>query len=318
MDYDSLSKEEVMYRLTNHDETEWNDRLWNEVIDPADVLYYLDTFGDLTLAINCQGLPKDLPDRVIIGVHDAGHDVLNDLGRDIDVHQCPICNRELYEFPSKGANVIIDEYGDDHTKWIELIGDPSGRYWDTSGEHQYMCVACYQHPRESFGLHATYNGVKVFYGDDDSWYGFRTSGTVVNHDSWGADDPSQSPRNLRDKNDNLVRSGEVEKAFAGSESDLNEFLNKMDWIKITPTDVRVSTPGMRRPKRYAKEIIESWAEAPYDIEGWLNSHPDMNFTYIIQNGRNIYCHKDNREDVLYHLEDQVLSNSNQIEKLKEH
>jgi len=112
MNYANLSDEEVQVRLKEHDEADWSGIDGNEVIEPRDVLYYLDAFGDLSLAINCQGLPKDLPSRVIREINQ--YDVLNDWCGGINEVECPVCNVEFYEFDWKHDYIYVSEYGDIH------------------------------------------------------------------------------------------------------------------------------------------------------------------------------------------------------------
>lgn len=314
MNYDKLLEEDAKAILKQHDEADWSDeRLWNEVIEPSKVLYFLDAFGDQSLAINCQGLPKDLPDKVVRKVNE--YDVFSEWDGTIEEHTCPTCNRTLYEFGGHPTSMIIDEYGDDHTEDVVILGDPAGQWWDSNEEHRFMCAVCRWN--SPYPRYQTEWGVKVYYGAEKEWYSFRHSDGVIIHDSMSSDDPTESPRNIRDKDGNRVDPTEIESAFAKGGTPLDELMHDLGFVKITKEDVRVETQGLKRTTKYADEILEDWATAPYDKDT-PNTHPDFNFTYFIENGRNVYCPEEERETVLYHLEDQVLMRGGTQEQVHKH
>ena len=108
--YKLMSRPEAMDRLENHNEADEETlkelRREGRIINPVDVLYYLDAFGDIHTAVNLQPLPKDLPDRVLKKIDEW--DVLEGWNGDVKTHECPTCTRTLYEFDFRYNYYYID------------------------------------------------------------------------------------------------------------------------------------------------------------------------------------------------------------------
>jgi hypothetical protein len=299
MDYSRLTKEEATDILVKHDEATWTDRLWKEVIEPAKVLYWLDAFGDQSLAINCQGLPKTLPDDVVKGVNEF--DVLGEWDGRHQVHECPTCSRELYEF-GLGNCEIIDEYGDHH-QMIGFLSDESGQMYDALGEHRFMCQGCKDHTRETFGRHASYDGVAIFYGTtENKHYKFRETAGIISRDSWGcySGDCVDLPVHNEQTSDHYDVA-EIERAFAQGGREKMEFIEEeLNFVQIKYDQLDVRRTGVGKAEWDVKEILQEWSEALYD-EDCENCHPDLDFTYIIENGRKIYCPEQWQDKLEYEL-----------------
>lgn len=281
MNYDELTRDEATNRLREHDEADWSDdRLWDEVIEPRDVLYYLDAFGDLSLAINCQGLPKDLPDKVVKEINE--YDVFNGWNGSIEEHECPICDRTLYEFDFKAIYPTIDEWGDNHD-YVEYLSDPAGYYWDSTGEHKMMCQAC-RESREFSRMRPepTRGEVRVFYGETDEFSRFSHTSGVVRWDfEWDMDNEKATDLyNLHTKNDNeLIRGQDIAAAFAEGHSSRNAMMGRLGFERVHVKELEHSVKGMRKFWRYAHEILTGWATLNGSDEP---THPDLPFTYLIE------------------------------------
>lgn len=321
MNYSELSRREAHNLLLTHDEAD-RDEVGKmdergEIIEPVDVLYYLDAYGDLSLAINCQGLPKDLPDRVVEEINE--YDVHGGWHGKVQEIECAVCHDDLYEFDFRQGPVTIDKLGNDKTSRLKYVNDPAGYFWDTSGEHSIMCYHCrdlienFSHDMDE------HYGVKIFHGDRDSWYPFSYSGTVVRWDGeWYMGNKNCEDINLRTADgEDFIRTREVAKAFASPDSDdLNDLIVQLGWTEVVPRDIQLKTPGVVRTYKYAEEIIEGWAS----IEATQTevTHPDFNFPYIIEDGKHLFFPEDKWDTVMYHLKDQILFNSGATEKLREH
>jgi len=284
MNYDRLTMEEALDILRKHDEADWsNDRLWDEVIEPSDVLYWLDAFGDQSLAINCQGLPKDLPDDVVRKVDE--YDVLNDWLGKVSETECPICETVFYEFDWKYDYLYVSEHGDNRN-YVEYVTDPAGYFWDTSGEHRIMCQSCTQSrgfPQS--WIEPSRNSVRVFYGERDKFSRFSHSSGVIRWDfMWDEDhDTSTDLYNLRAKdNDELVKGREIAASFAESNANRDAMMARLGFKRLYVKKIDQSVKGRRKFWRYAKETLVKWATL--DSESMVNepTHPDLDFTYIIE------------------------------------
>lgn len=318
MDYDRLTEEEALDILRNHDETdsnEVNDLIERgEIIEAADVLYWMDAFGDLQLAVQAQPLPKDLPDGVVEEI--TNYDVLGGWRGGLNEVECPVCNTEIYEFDWEHDYIYFNRCGDNQ-RHVEYIDDPAGNYWDTTDEHHILCQQC-NNSRDTFVRDIDgHLGVKVFYGDHDSWYPFSYNSGVVRWDGESIFNEKCEEYNLRTADgEDFVRLREVAKAFAGATSK-SKLMEKLGWTSIGERDLDVKTPGIRRTYRYTREILEKWASVTDSTET-EPTHPDFDFPYIIENGRRIYFPINDMQTVRHHLIDQVLFEAGAADQLREH
>jgi len=280
MSYKDLTTQEAAEQLRNHDEADWSGRDGNEVIEPRDVLYWLDAFGDLDLAINCQGLPKDLPDDVVRKINNW--DVLNGWTGKVDKTSCPVCECLLYDFDFKHDHVLVDKWGG-HEQYPEYVSDPAGYYWDTTGDHYVMCQRCRDPPNFSrMAPEPTRREVRVFYGESDEYSRFTHDSGVVRWDfEWDMDDDKAIDLyNLRERDDGELISGrQIAAAFASGSSDRNAMMGRLGFERIHVKEIDQSVKGMRRFWRYAKDVLSGWAEINHGNEP---THPDLPFTYIIE------------------------------------
>jgi hypothetical protein len=317
MNYDNLSDEEVQVQLKNHDEANWTDRTGREVIEPRDVLYWLDAFGDLSLAINCQGLPKDLPDRVVEAVNEW--DVLNDWHGSVEETTCPICNNTLYEFEFGHNCVFVDEWGDPHD-YPEFISDYAGMYWDVTGEHHIMCQACREH-RTFHGWQEgpTSNSVRIFYGGTDEFSRFSHLSGVIRWDfDWDYDfDNSTDIFNHREDDGNFIRGHEIAAAFAQGWSEKMEMMERIGFKKVHVEALNVEVKGVRRFWRYARDVLEGWATISQEAMKHESTHPDLNFTYIIEGRNQAWVPSDCVEKFEAELVWQSLREANKSEEAEE-
>jgi hypothetical protein len=282
MNYDDLSDEEVQVQLRNHSEADWTGRIGNEVIEPRDVLYWLDAFGDLSLAINCQGLPKDLPVSVVKEINE--YDVLNDWHGTIIERECPMCNRTLYDFDFQSIHPIIDENGDSHDH-IEYIGDHSGYYWDATEQHTIMCQACHDHNDfHGWRPEPSSNSVRVFYGKEGTFSRFSHSHGIIRWDfMWDMDyEKSDDLYNLTTRNGELIEGYKIAAAFAQGWDEKMEMMERIGFEKVHVETLGVNIKGMRKFWRYAKEVLSGWATLDSDTMTNEPTHPDLPFTYIIE------------------------------------
>jgi len=283
MNYSELSREEAEKRLKEHDEADWSDeRLWNEVIEPGDVLYWLDAFGDQSLAINCQGLPKGLPDKVIVAINE--YDVFNDWNGSIEERECPMCNRTLYDFDFDSIYPVIDEYGDPHDQ-VEYLNDHAGWYWDATEEHDMMCQACYDHNGfHGWGEQPTSNSVRFFYGESGEFSRFSHDSGVIRWDFlWDGDyDKSTDIWNHREEDGNFIHGYEIAAAFAKGKSSRDAMMERVGFKRIHVKEIDQKVTGMRRFWRYAKEVLSGWATLDSEFMTKQPTHPDLKFTYIIE------------------------------------
>lgn len=284
MNYDNLTDDEAKDRLQNHDEADWDEpRLWNEVISPQDVLYWLDAFGDQSLAINCQGLPKDLPKGVLLEINE--YDVLNDWTGSIEEHECPMCGRTLYEFDFKNIYPTIDEYGDNHPR-VEYLSDSAGYYWDSTGEHSIMCQSCYEHQQfDGWRPEPSSNSVRVFYGESDEFSRFSHTNGIVRWDfEWDMDyDKSTDLYNLRVRDGGELISGQqIAAAFAEGRSSRDVMMERLGFERIHVKQIVQDVSGSRKFWRYAKDVLSGWAILTSATMKNEPTHPDLDFTYIIE------------------------------------
>lgn len=281
MSYKDLTRDEATNRLREHDEADWSDdRLWDEVIEPADVLYWLDAFGDQSLAINCQGLPKDLPDSVVKAINE--YDVFNDWHGSITESSCPICETKFYEFDFDAIYPVIDEWGDNHD-YIEYISDPAGYYWNAVGDEHMMCERCREPPHFSrMAVEPTKGEVRVFYGEEEMFSRFSHDSGVVRWDfEWDMDNERATDLyNLRAKDDGeLISGSQIAAAFAEGHSSRDAMMARLGFERIHVKEIDQNVKGMRRFWRYAHEVLSGWGEINNGDEP---THPDLPFTYIIE------------------------------------
>jgi hypothetical protein len=280
MNYETMSEAEAIDRLENHDEAEWSQRLWDEVIEPRDVLYYLDAFGDLSLAINCQGLPKDLPDRVIEGINEW--DVFNDWQGAIEETSCPICEREFYVFDWKYDYFYIDEYGNNH-EFLHYLNDVGGYYWDVNQEHDVMCEHCGSDRKLQHRAEPTSSDVRVFFGESDTFSCFTHQSGVIN---WIVDyldnDGATDLYNLRCDDGDLVKGHEIAASFAKGSTERDEMMKKCGYSRLHVRELDIYTPKVMMFWRCAKEVLSGWALIESGFSDTEPTHPDINFTYIIE------------------------------------
>jgi hypothetical protein len=316
MNYNELTREEATRRLREHDEADWSDdRLWDEVIEPRDVLYWLDAFGDQSLAINCQPLPKDLPDDVVKEINE--YDVLNDWQGEVRETSCPVCQTEFYEFDWKYDCLHISEYGDVH-EYVEFISNPAGYYWDSTGEHHLMCQSCREPPKFSrMRPKPTSNEVRVFYGESDEFSRFSHTSGVVRWDfEWDMDyGKSTDLFNLRAKDDGeLISGSQIAAAFAGGHSSRDAMMGRLGFKRIHVKEIDQSVKGIRRFWRYAKEVLESWATLDSKTMTEEPTHPDLNFTYIIEGEYQAWVPEEHAEKFEAELVYQSLKKANDYDR----
>jgi hypothetical protein len=320
MDYSRLTDEEAEDILRKHDEAQWDDRLWNEVIEPADVLYWLDAFGDQSLAINCQGLPKDLPTPVVRGVNEL--DVLNGWNGEHTVLDCPTCRTELHEFGwGRGGHRVMSEYGDIHD-FIGYLSESSGQMYDAVNEHRLMCQGCAESTNETFGRWNSYQGVTIFYGqdNDDSYYKFRHTNGIVSRDCYGDHSGTCVDRNVRNEwSEEYVSVEEIERAFAAGRSEKQKLIEvDLNFCSIGYDELDVKKRGVGRAENDVQEIMQDWAEVIYDPE-IENCHPDLPFVHIIEDGKRMYCPQKHRDKLEFELKWSFYQKNNQqddIQRLK--
>lgn len=320
MNYTELSIEEATNRLREHNEADWSDdRLWDEVIEPADVLYYLDAFGDQSLAINCQGLPKDLPDRVVEAVDE--YDVFNDWSGTITETTCPLCDRTLYDFNFNSIEVIIDEWGGHHD-FFEFLDDHSGYYWNAAGDEPFMCQSCKESPEfHGYEPETSSNSVRVFCGEADKFSRFSHSNGVIRWDfQWDIDyDKSTDLYNFTTRNeDGLVAGYQVAASFAKGTTERNAQMNQLGFKRIHVKEIEKSVSGTRKFWRYAKEILEEWAKLDSKTMANEPTHPDLDFTYIIEGQYQAWVPEEHYEKFKAELVWQALRNASKHEEAKQY
>lgn len=319
MNYDELSREEATNRLREHEEADFSDdRLWDEVIEPADVLYWLDAFGDLSLAINCQGLPKDLPDDVVRKVNE--YDVFNDWQGKITESSCPICGREFYEFDFDAIYPVIDEYGHNHD-YIEHISDPGGHYWNATGDEHLMCESCRSPPIFSRMDPKPVSGeIRIFYGETNEFSRFSHSNGVVRWDfEWDMDyGRSTDLYNLRTRDgEELISGPQIASAFAGGTESRNAMMQRLGFKRLHVKEMDQNPVGTRRFWRYAKDVLESWATLSVETMRDGPTHPDLPFTYIIEGQYQVWVAEENFEKFKAELVWQALRESNDYDRAEE-
>lgn len=317
MNYDNLTDEEVAQKL--REEADWTGRMGNEVMEPRDVLYWLDAFGDLSLAINCQGLPKDLPDSVVREINE--YDVLNDWEGDVNETECPICNTDFYVFPWKHDYLPVSEWGDLHD-YVEYVSDPAGFYWDTSGEHSMMCQACRESRSFSRMRPEPASGeVRVFYGESDEFSRFSHTSGVVRWDfEWDMDyDKSTDLFNLRAKdNDELISGQQIAASFAKGHSSRNAMMERLGFKRIHVKEIDQSTKGIRQFWRHAHEVLSGWAKLDSKTMTREPTHPDLNFTYIIEGQYQAWVPEEHFEKFQAELVWQSLREANDYERAEQY
>lgn len=319
MNYDNEQRL-AMNQIREHDETDLEllEQIEKYIIEPRDVLYYLNAFGDLDLAVTIHPLPKDLPKAVLEQM--GKYDVLNDWQGTVNEHECPVCHSTLYEFDWMYDYIVLNEYGENEGEEIWYLNDPAGFYWDTTGEHKLMCGGC-ANSRSAFSRDMdSHHGVKVYYGEEDEWFPFSLQGSVVRWDGeWYMDNQNVTDRNIPTADhEDYVGMSEVAEAFAlGGDDSKRELMEKLGWTHMQPIDLDVEVSGIRRAKRYAKEVLEGWGSVT-DATEKHPTHPDFDFTYIIEDGDRIYFPESEWNTVKHHWEDQVLFEANEVEALKEH
>lgn len=318
MNYDELSQEDAM-DLIRDTEGDLDERLEREIIEPRDVLYYLDAFGDLSLAINCQGLPKDLPDDVIEAIDE--YDVFNDWQGSIGESLCPICGREFYEFDFDTIYPTIDEYGDNHD-YIEHISDKAGNYWNAAGDEHLMCQSCREPPNFSrMDPKPTVREVRVFYGESDEFSRFSHQSGVIRWDFWWDMDYGKSTDlfNLRAKdNGELISGHEIAKSFAEGHSNRNAMMERLGFQRIHVKEIDQLVMGVRRFWRYAKEVLEGWATLDSKTMTEEPTHPDLDFTYLIEGQYQAWVPEEYFEKFKAELVWQSLREASDYEKAEAH
>jgi hypothetical protein len=316
MDYSRLTEEEATDILEKHDEAVWDERLWSEVISPPDVLYWLDAYGDLSLAINCQGLPKDLPSDVVKAINE--YDVLNDWDGTVSREECPICNTELFDFSFGHDHRVVDKWGDHHD-YLEYLGDSATRCYDTTEEHPFMCQSCSEHTEQDFGRHDGTRGVRIFYGGrSDLYYSFRCCNGIVLRGDYTYDDDCVANNVRNEETDEVFDVEEIERAFAGGRDDKKKLIEGMGYTTIRYDEVDVHKKGMGRAKHDIQEILEDWTTAPYDPNTPENNHPDLPFTYIIEGDKSIYCENQHAHTLLNEIKSTFYRQDGQIEEAKKY
>lgn len=289
------------------------EELANQIIEPRDVRYYLDAFGDFELAVKIHPLPKDLPEQTLKEM--GNYDVLGGWEGDVLEIECPCCERTLYQFPFEYDYVTVDEYGDNWSEHLYHLTDPAGFYWDTTEDHNFLCSNCandrllFPHSMDS------HRGVKIFYGEENEWYPFSHSNGVVRWDAkWYMDNQNVIEINLRNDEEEIVGVDEVGAAFAGRSSQRDEFIESMGWVEITSDDLTCTTNGVRKRRKYAKEVMKKWGAVTDSTEQYP-THPEWNFTYIIEDGERMYVPEENEEDVLLTFNRMAVAQVNKTDKL---
>ncbi len=291
------------------------DELADQIIEPRDVRYYLDAFGNFELAVNLQPLPKDLPEAVLKEIGE--YDVLGGWNGTVNEEECPCCRREFYEFQFEHDYVTIDEYGENWNEHIHYTSSPDGFYWDTTGDHQFICSNCVNDRRLFPTSMDSHRGVKIFYGERDSWFPFSYSDGVVRWDGeWYMDNENVMDINLRDAEGEIVGVDEVAIAFAsGRSSTRNEFIESLGWVEITPNDLTCTTNGVRKRRKYAKEVLKIWGSVTDSTEN-RPTNPEWDFNYIIEDGERMYVPAENEEEVLALFNRTTVAQVNKTDSLK--
>lgn len=319
MNYDELTTDEAEKRLREHSEADWSDeRLWNEVIEPSDVLYWLDAFGDQSLAINCQGLPKDLPRDVVKAIDE--YDVFNDWTGIIDESNCPVCDRHFYEFDFDAIYPTIDKYGDNH-EYIEHISDPAGYYWNAVGDEHLMCQHCRNTPNFSrMEPEPTSGEVRIFYGESDEFSRFSHQSGVVRWDfEWDMDyDKSTDLYNLRERDDGeLISGSQIAASFAEGHSSRDAMMARLGFERIHVKEIDQPVKGIRRFWRHAKEVLSGWATLDSETMSNEPTHPDLDFTYIIEGEYQAWVASENMEKFKAELVWQTLREASDYDRAEE-
>lgn len=319
MKYDEISHDEAMRELEQHPDTvEMDDRLRKEIISAPDVLCWLDAFGDFSLAINCQGLPKDLPTGVIRAINE--YDVFNDWNGSITESSCPICGVDFYEFDFDAIYPVIDKHGHNH-EYIEHVSDPAGYYWNAVGDEHLMCQHCRDPPNFSrMAPEPTTNEIRIFYGETDEFSRFSHQGGVVRWDfEWDMDyEKSTDLYNLHDYSGDRVEGTDIAKAFAGGYPSRGEMMDRLGFRRIHIKKIEQNVKGIRRFWRYAKEVLTGWAKLDSKTMTEEPTHPDLNFTYIIEGEYQAWISVEHYEKFKAELVWQSLREANDFTKAKEY
>lgn len=301
--YSELSDQEALDRIVNHHDLNAANFTKKEIISPQDVLYWLDAFGDFSMAINLQPLPKDLPDKVYEQINK--YDVLNDWLGTINEWECPLTGRGMYEFDWKHDWIYIDEYGDHHN-YIEFLGDPGGHYWQADPDGVDKMVEPWM-SRSFHSLQSKYN-VRVYFGETNEVSGFTLAETVVR---WDMEHYETSRTQWTDLWSEEWDPEELARAFALNNT--REFFNE-DWYEITPSEY--DTSGNWRARHKRDDILEEWQRSG-ETDPTDPTRPDIDFTYIMKDGRSVWVPFGKQDEFIREVNDQIYFRTGQTQKLQD-
>lgn len=282
MNYEKLSDEEAIDILKQDfgaaEVEAWQNR--NHIISAPDVLYYADAYGDLADAILLQGWDKTLPSRVHKGLLDSGLDVFEAVDtHDLETQQCPSCDADMWQFEIRTGNghtnrEWVSEWGDTVGEMIHFVSNKDSRIWNanpTDDHAPVLCPGCSHDIHRDFSQRPDRSGsVRVHYGETGEVSGFAVSGNLVRFDFDAFYDD-----NLTDLHQLPGGEDDLPKALAGGS--ITDWLDEHGWTEIAEDHVEdAANPPLRAYKvgRKYRELAEEWAKAD-------ESHPDLDFTYVI-------------------------------------
>jgi hypothetical protein len=315
--YNEISDKDARIEIMNQVGQKTYEEHQGEIISPSDVLYFLDAFGHFSLAINCQGLPKDLPDRVIEAVHEF--DVYNDWMGKVTEKNCPLCSRTLYDFDFDSIKVVIDEYGDYHDR-PEYVSDVAGYYWDATEEHDIICQACHEHGEfPGWQPEPSSNTVRIFYGADDEFTRFSHQCGIIRWDMmWDDSEKSTDIHNIRESSGELIKGHEIAASFAKGSMERDVRMNQIGFKKVNIKEIDQTVPGFRKFWRFAKEVLEGWATLDSKTMVKEPTHPDLDFTYIIEGTEQAWVPKEHYDKFKAELVWQSLREANKFEQANQY
>jgi hypothetical protein len=300
--YSELTDEEALEQIVNHHDLNASEFAKDEIISPQDVLYWMDAFGDFSMAINLQPLPKDLPDRIYENINEF--DVLNDWQGKVNEWTDPLTGRDMYEFDWKHDWIYYDEWGSYHPR-IEYLSDPGGYYWQSDPEGAMKMIE----PRQrNFSRFDSKYNTRVYLGETNEVTGFTNNGTIVR---WDMEWHDTSRSQWTDFYDTPFDAEEFARAI--TMNDITEYMEEHGFVGI---HIDEYDRGHWQAKHKLKDILGEWqrsgGENPTDP-----THPDIDYTYVMKRGQMVWVPKGKKQHFIDEVNDQIYFRTGQREKLQD-